>query len=88
MLKFYENELRLKFHCYILIPRKCPRKTLFQHTVPPRPLPSTYPPLHVSVVCELPQIVNPQKNLWAQDITVPYFIGCWHPLLTQALIRL
>ena len=21
------------FHCYILIPRKCPRKTLFQHSV-------------------------------------------------------
>ena len=31
--KFYKNELRLKFHCYILIPRKCLRKTLFQHTV-------------------------------------------------------
>ena len=37
-LKFYKNELRLWFHCYILIPRKCPRKTLFQHTVPPVPL--------------------------------------------------
>ena len=24
-----------KFHCYILIPRKCPHQTLFQHTVPP-----------------------------------------------------
>ena len=28
-----KNELRLKFHGYILIPWKCPRKTLFQHTV-------------------------------------------------------
>ena len=30
---FYKNELKLSFHCYILIPMKCPRKTLFQHTV-------------------------------------------------------
>ena len=35
VLKFYKNELRLWFHCTILIPRKCPPKTLFQHTVPP-----------------------------------------------------
>ena len=34
ILKSYKNELRLQFYCYILIPRKCPRKTLFQHTVP------------------------------------------------------
>ena len=33
ILKFYENELRLHFNCYILIPRKCPCKPLFQHTV-------------------------------------------------------
>ena len=32
--KFYENELRLWFHCYFLIPMKCPHTTLFQHTVP------------------------------------------------------
>ena len=32
ILKFCKNELRL---C-ILIPRKYPRKTLLQHTVPPR----------------------------------------------------
>ena len=35
ILKFYKDEFRLQFHCCILIPRKCPRKTLFQHTVPP-----------------------------------------------------
>jgi len=28
-----KNELRIKFHCYILIPWKFPRKTLFQHTL-------------------------------------------------------
>ena len=33
--KSYKNELRLLFQCCILIPRKCPRKTPFQHTVPP-----------------------------------------------------
>ena len=33
ILKFYKNEIRLLFPCYILIPRKCPRKILFQHTV-------------------------------------------------------
>ena len=30
--------LRHYFHCYISIPRKCPHKTLFQHTVPPSPM--------------------------------------------------
>ena len=34
-LKFDKNELRLQFHCYILISRKCPRKILFEHTVSP-----------------------------------------------------
>ena len=29
------SELRHLFQCCILIPRKCPRKTPFQHTVPP-----------------------------------------------------
>ena len=33
ILKFWKNELRLKFHCYILIPRKCQHKTQFQHIV-------------------------------------------------------
>ena len=28
--KFDINDLRLLFHCNILIPRKCPRKTLFK----------------------------------------------------------
>ena len=28
--KFDINDLRLSFHCNILIPRKCPRKTLFK----------------------------------------------------------
>ena len=31
--KFDINDLRLLFHCFILIPRKCPRKIPFQHTV-------------------------------------------------------
>ena len=31
--KAYKSELRHLFHCRILIPSKCPRKTLFQHTV-------------------------------------------------------
>ena len=34
ILRFYKNELRVWFHCYISIPRKCLRKTLFQHTMP------------------------------------------------------
>ena len=33
--KFYINDLRLLFHCNILIPRKCPRKTLFKTQCPP-----------------------------------------------------
>jgi hypothetical protein len=37
-LKFYENDLRLWFHCYFLIPRKCPLKTLFHHIVGGGPL--------------------------------------------------
>ena len=32
ILIFYKNELRRYFHCYIFIPRKCPRKTLFLQT--------------------------------------------------------
>ena len=37
LTKLYENELRHLFQCCILIPRKCPRKTPFQYTVPPSP---------------------------------------------------
>ena len=35
LTKFYKSELKNLFQCCILIPRKCPRKTPFQHTVPP-----------------------------------------------------
>ena len=47
ILKFYKNELRYLFQCFILIPRKCPRKTLFQYTRPPCPPvpPALYVPL-------------------------------------------
>ena len=34
LTKSYKNELRHLFQCCILIPRKCPHKTPFQHTVP------------------------------------------------------
>ena len=37
LTKSYKNELRHLFQCIILIPRKCPHKTPFQHTVPPSP---------------------------------------------------
>ena len=33
--KFDINDLKLLFHCYILIPRKCPRKTPFKTQCPP-----------------------------------------------------
>ena len=33
LTKFYKSELRHKLQWCILIPRKCPRKTPFQHTV-------------------------------------------------------
>ena len=36
--KFDINDLRLLFHCNILIPRKCPRKTPFKAQCPPPPL--------------------------------------------------
>ena len=35
LTKSYKSELRHVFQRCILIPRKCPRKTPFQHTVPP-----------------------------------------------------
>ena len=35
--KFDINDLRLLFHCYILIPRKCPHKTPFKTQCPPSP---------------------------------------------------
>ena len=34
LTKSYKSELRHLFQFCILIPRKCPRKTPFQHTVP------------------------------------------------------
>ena len=37
LTKSYKSELRHLFQCCILIPRKCPRKTPFQHTVPLTP---------------------------------------------------
>ena len=39
ILTFYKNKLRLWFCCYILVLRKCLRKSLFQHKMPP----STHP---------------------------------------------
>ena len=36
LTKSYKSELRHLFQCRILIPMKCPHKTPFQHTVPPR----------------------------------------------------
>ena len=35
LTKSYKSEVRHLFQCCILIPRKCPLKTPFQHTVPP-----------------------------------------------------
>ena len=35
LTKSYESEFRHLFQCCILIPRKCPCKTQFQHKVPP-----------------------------------------------------
>ena len=35
LTKSYKSELKHLFQCCILIPRKCPRKAPFQHTVPP-----------------------------------------------------
>ena len=35
LTKSYKGEHRHLFQCCILIPMKCPRKTPFQHTVPP-----------------------------------------------------
>ena len=43
LTKSYKSELRHLFQCCIFIPRKCPRKTPFQHTVP-RPLHPWVPP--------------------------------------------
>ena len=43
LTKSYKRELRHLFQCIILIPRKCPHKTPFQHTVPP-PGPPPGPP--------------------------------------------
>ena len=40
ILKIYKNELRHQLYCYILILRKYPHKTLFQHTVPPPHVPT------------------------------------------------
>ena len=35
--KYDINDLKLLFHCHILIPRKCPRKTPFKTQCPPPP---------------------------------------------------
>ena len=35
--KFDINDLKFLFHCYVLIPRKCPRKTPFKTQCPPSP---------------------------------------------------
>ena len=37
LTKSFNNELKHLFQCCILIPRKCPPKTPFQHTVPSSP---------------------------------------------------
>ena len=48
--KSYKNELRYLFQTCILIPRKCPLKTPFQHTVPP-PLGSHRPDIRIQEIC-------------------------------------
>ena len=53
LLKFDRNELRYQFHCGILIPRKCPRKTPFKARCPPPPLPlGSKPSTLVMIVSE------------------------------------
>ena len=42
LTKSYKSELRHLLQCCILIPRKCPSKTPFQHTVPPPSCPRSY----------------------------------------------
>ena len=44
--KFDINDLRLLFHCNILIPRKCPRKTPFKAQCPPAPPPILFEKAH------------------------------------------
>ena len=44
LTKSYKSDLRHLFQCCILIPRKCPRKIPFQHTVPPPSNFSDFPP--------------------------------------------
>ena len=41
--KFDINDLKLLFHCYILISRKCPRKTPFKTQCPPPPYKLGFP---------------------------------------------
>jgi hypothetical protein len=51
LTKSYKSELRHLFQCCILIPRKCPRKTPFQHTVPLPPRFSEFPTALKSKKC-------------------------------------
>ena len=64
LTKSYKSELRDLVQCSILIPRKCPRKTPFQHTVPLPP--GSDSPVSHSFFYRLRTL----SNLWA----VIYFI--------------
>ena len=60
LTKSWKSEYRQVFQCCIWIPRKCPCKTPFQHTVPPSPPPS-----------DLKRVNVPVENNWGWIPTVP-----------------
>ena len=79
ILKSYKNELRLYFHCYILIPRKCLRQNLFQHTgrgggpkLPPCPF-GVYASIALSSCWQLTSSIRPLYLLHNRVIWIAKF---------------
>ena len=79
----------LKFYCYILIPRQCKRKTLFQHTVEVGGHAPPCPPLPTSIISieSLSSETSQRRLLAAPNSAVRgnHLISDWDHLETQQL---
>ena len=96
LTKSYKSELIHLFQCCIWIPKKCPRKTLFQHTVPPLPLQTkiylVQAPLNVNILKQ--HLLIMKNSLWnfykgrseADSWPLRYFLWCCVSICNEVFI--
>ncbi len=90
--KFDINDIRILFYCYILIPRKCPRKTPFKTQCPPpqnadviygRPLTRIQ---RLLFVWALETVQMCRRSMWRTPLSIPFFPRWVKPSALHRLI--